>query len=406
MELEQAVFRMIEVMLRDPGIQALANEASKILERPLWLTDLNFHFLTDPAAVYPVGKTLEESYRFGMIRKESLAYLHRKKITETINQHEGPYVYFDESVGSTFAVTAVRVKDVVVAYLVAGEAERPIGEFDIAFLNRLKDIMSLELQRHSPALQGSRSVPSLVMSEMLERKCSTMEHVYNRLEAAKYAISQNLRLIVVCRAGEEADDFPWSTVSEQIASVFQRSLYTEYHGRLILLMNQDNDMSGYQTEQLGQILRLGNLKAGVSYRFQDLAQLYRIYGEVRNLIDTMERLNARRPLYRYEECIVELAASHLAGKLDPHSIARGSISKLIDYDRQYGQEALLTLKAYVERSFNIKRAAEKLHVHENTMRYRVNRIEEIMGIELDNSRSIFELVLALTLLEFDQAKEK
>lgn len=406
MELEQAVFRMIEVMLKDPGIQTLANEASKILERPLWLTDLNYHFLTDPAAVYPVGKGVLESYRFGMIGKESLTYLNSKKITDAVNQHEGPYVYFDESVSSTLVVTAVRVRDVVVAYLAAGEAERPVGEFDIAFLNHLKDIMSLELQRHSPVLQGSRSVSSLVMSEMLERRCSTMEHVYNRLEAAKYTICQNLRLVIVRRVDEGKDDFPWSTVLEQIASVFQRSLYAEYHGRLVLLMNQDNDMSDYQAEQLEQILRYGNLKAGVSFRFQDLARLYHVYGEVRDLLVTMERLNVKKVLYRYEECIVEMAASHLIGRLDPHSIAGDSISKLIDYDRQYGQETLPTLKAYVECSFSIKRTAEKLHIHENTMRYRVSRVEEITGLKLDSSRNVFELMLALTMLEFDRAKEK
>ena len=406
MELEQAVFHMIEVMLKDPGLQALANEASRILKRPLWLTDLNYHFLTDPGAVYPVNEELMEGYRFGMLGKERLVYLHRKNITELINMHEGPYVYFDESLGNTLAVAAVRIKDVLVAHLVAGETDTPIGESDIAFLNRLKDIMALEIQRHSPALQGSRSVSSLVMSEMLERECSTMGHVYNRLEAAKYTIRQNLRLVVVCRIDEETDDFPWSTVSEQMALVFQRSLYTEYRGRLVLLMNQDSDMSGYQAEQLEQILRRGNLKAGVSYRFQDLALLYHVYCEVRDLINTMERLNVRKAMYRYEECIVEMAASHLAGKLDPHSIAGDSISKLITYDQQYGQEALPTLKAYVECSFNIKRTAEKLHIHENTMRYRAGRLGQIMGIDLDNSRNVFELVLALSLLDLDRAKEK
>ena len=111
-------------------------------------------------------------------------------------------------------------------------------------------------------------------------------------------------------------------------------------------------------------------------------------------------------MYRYEECIVEMAAFHLAGKLDLCSIAGGAITKLIEYDRQYGQEALPTLKAYVECSFNIKRTAKRLHVHENTMRYRASRLEEITGLELDNSRNIFELVLALTLLEFNRAKEK
>lgn len=191
-----------------------------------------------------------------------------------------------------------------------------------------------------------------------------------------------------------------------MALVFQQSLYTEYHGRLVLLINQDNDMSDSQAEQFEQILRRGNLKAGVSYRFQDLERLYQVYCEVRDLIDTMGRLNIRKAMYRYEECIVEMVASQVAGKLDPHSIAGGAISKLIVYDQQNGQESLLTLKTYMDCSFDIKRTAEKLHVHENTMRYRVSRLEQITGLKLDNSRNIFELVLALTLMGFDRASGK
>lgn len=97
MELEQAVFRMIEIMLKDQGIQKLADEASKVLGRPLWLTDLNYHFLTNPKAVYPVDRQLTESYRSGMIGRENLVYLHREKIIDAISHQPGSYVYYDES---------------------------------------------------------------------------------------------------------------------------------------------------------------------------------------------------------------------------------------------------------------------------------------------------------------------
>lgn len=40
MKLEQAIFHMTEVMLRDLGMQNIVDEASKIMERPLWLTNL------------------------------------------------------------------------------------------------------------------------------------------------------------------------------------------------------------------------------------------------------------------------------------------------------------------------------------------------------------------------------
>lgn len=396
---------MTEVMLRDLGMQNIVDEASKIMERPLWLTNLNYHFLTNPGAIYPVNEKLMESYRFGMIEKERLLYLHHKKITDAINRNKGPYVYFDEILNSTLAVTAVRIKDIVVAHLVACETDTPIGEFDIAFLNRLKDVISLELQRNSPSKVESKSVISLVLNEMLERQCSTMNRVYNRLEAAKYTLGKDFRLIIICREIDEQEDFPWSTVAGQMDSLFWRTISTDYCGHLVILINQDNDITDYQIEQFSQALRHSNLKAGISYQFHDLAKLYQVYCEVLELISIKEQMNSMEHLYRYEDCIVDMAAAQLVDKLDIHSIAGDAIAKVIAYDKKYGQEAMPTLKAYVGCSFNVKRTAKKLHVHENTMRYRVKRLEEIMGIDLDNSRNIFELVLALKILELERTKE-
>ena len=404
MKLEQAVFHMTDVMLRDPGIQEIADEASKILGLPLWLTNLNYHFLTNPGAVYPVDERLMEGYRFGMIAKECLLYLHHKKMTETINQHKGPYVFFDESLHSTLAVTAVRIKDIVVAHLVVREVDAPIREFDIAFLNRLKDIISLELQRNFSARLESTSVTSLVLNEMLERKCSTMDRVYNRLEAAKYTLGKDFRLIIVCREIDDQEDFPWSTVAGQMDSLFWGTVSTDYCRCLVILLNQDTDITDYQIEQFSQVLRYSNLKAGISYRFHDLANLYQVYCEVQDLISIKEQMNSAERLYRYEDCIVDMAAAQLVGKLDKHSIAGDAIAKVAAYDKRYTQEVMSTLKAYVACSFNIKRTAEKLHVHENTMRYRAKRLEEIIGIDLTDSRYIFELVLALKIMEINASR--
>ena len=108
---------------------------------------------------------------------------------------------------------------------------------------------------------------------------------------------------------------------------------------------------------------------------------------------------------RYEEYIPEIAAHLLSGKIDQDSIAEGAISKLLEYDRKYGQESMKTLQALACCAFNVKRTAAMLHVHKNTMRYRVNRLEEILGISFDDSRNVFELTLALTMYQLDPPRE-
>ncbi len=60
-----------------------------------------------------------------------------------------------------------------------------------------------------------------------------------------------------------------------------------------------------------------------------------------------------------------------------------SIGKLIEYDKEHGTNYLETLKIYLDNNQNIKKTAKFLFVHYNTIRYRINRILEILGNFLD-----------------------
>ncbi|OLS01789.1 PucR family transcriptional regulator [Tissierella creatinophila] len=69
------------------------------------------------------------------------------------------------------------------------------------------------------------------------------------------------------------------------------------------------------------------------------------------------------------------------------------LGKIIEYDKETNMELMETLKALIEENFNIKKASEKLFIHYNTLRYRIERIKEL-GIEIKDGFFIGELVLA------------
>ena len=57
-----------------------------------------------------------------------------------------------------------------------------------------------------------------------------------------------------------------------------------------------------------------------------------------------------------------------------------------------------TLRTYVESGGNISEVAGRLHVHENTVRYRIGQIEKVLGARLTDPRTAAEIVLALQCL--------
>ena len=54
-----------------------------------------------------------------------------------------------------------------------------------------------------------------------------------------------------------------------------------------------------------------------------------------------------------------------------------------------------TLAAWLDRQGNVAEVAEQLHVHPQTVRYRMGQLRELFGDELEDPRARFELGLAL-----------
>ena len=61
----------------------------------------------------------------------------------------------------------------------------------------------------------------------------------------------------------------------------------------------------------------------------------------------------------------------------------------LDEDRRAGGTLATTLRAFAAADLNLRVAAERLHVHLNTARYRLNRVEERTG---RNPRHIADLL--------------
>lgn len=61
------------------------------------------------------------------------------------------------------------------------------------------------------------------------------------------------------------------------------------------------------------------------------------------------------------------------------------VSLLVEHDRAAGSELVASLLAYLEEFGDVRAAAERLHVHPNTLRYRVRRASAVSGIDLSDT---------------------
>lgn len=96
-----------------------------------------------------------------------------------------------------------------------------------------------------------------------------------------------------------------------------------------------------------------------------------------------------------------------AGELDSHVLLLASVpdevrrtfrerllGPLLEYDAKHGSQLVPTLEAFLAASGSWRVCAERLHVHVNTLRYRIQRIERITGRDLGSLESRVDFFLA------------
>ncbi|MFI7128481.1 PucR family transcriptional regulator [Nonomuraea sp. NPDC050153] len=83
----------------------------------------------------------------------------------------------------------------------------------------------------------------------------------------------------------------------------------------------------------------------------------------------------------------------------PASVRRSFRDHLLgpveEYDARHGSELLRTLDIFLETCGSWQRTADELYVHVNTLRYRMQRIEELTGRRMSSMRDRTDLYLAL-----------
>jgi sugar diacid utilization regulator/putative methionine-R-sulfoxide reductase with GAF domain len=81
------------------------------------------------------------------------------------------------------------------------------------------------------------------------------------------------------------------------------------------------------------------------------------------------------------------------------SMVEVALGPLMLADARSGSEYVKTLEAYLGHDRHLQRTAGFLHLHVNTLRYRINRIQDLLGIDLHDVDTRFLLELAVRVNE-------
>jgi purine catabolism regulator len=76
------------------------------------------------------------------------------------------------------------------------------------------------------------------------------------------------------------------------------------------------------------------------------------------------------------------------------------VKPLIEYDEKKDSNLLETLEAYFNCNGNIKQVSQKMYIHYNTAIYRIDQIQKLLNVDLNNPDDRLNVEIALKLRNY------
>lgn len=135
--------------------------------------------------------------------------------------------------------------------------------------------------------------------------------------------------------------------------------------------------------------------AGLSTIAQTATQWSRAYDEADQALLLGRQLFGPRSFTSFSDLGVYRLLLELRDSAELQSFYHETLGTLIEHDRSNSGELLQTLEGYFAALGNLHQAADLLHIHRNTLIYRLRRIGEISGLSLKRSEDALALQIAL-----------
>ena len=134
---------------------------------------------------------------------------------------------------------------------------------------------------------------------------------------------------------------------------------------------------------------------GIGHLAPDLQDIPQSYREARQALEIGQRLFGEGNLHSFARLGIYRLLFHLYGQEELAHFYRETLGPLLDSDSRNNGALIETLEGFFRCNGNLSETARTMHLHRNSLLYRLGRIEELLGRSLEDSELRLSLQIAL-----------
>jgi hypothetical protein len=397
---------LMDCAARSRSIEPVINLAAARLNNSVVLVDSEFKVLSH-STIFPIDDPLwEENIRHGYCSYEFVSAVKQIPEVRDAKMTSDPVVVTCAASPLRKLSSKIFIDGKLVGILIMLEKESPITPDQIEILPVISRASGDAMARYAPFLiPGNTAYEKLLHNLLIGAPSESVLQV-------KGSLSKSSRFAALCirQSRYLGQKHLRQEVSRDLLAQFPKLRFTYHEGGIaaVLPLGGRPSISADEIACLERLAEAEHLRIGISDVFLELNQFARRYAQAKRALELSSRMHERSRVIVYTSWSFYDLLDHLQAseKFTGQSASQlgmfchPALSILNRYDVQNKTELYHTLDVFLRCDGILKDAADALYIHRNSLRYRMERIQELTGVDLTDGSVRFLLQMSFQIDRF------
>ncbi len=411
--------KLMSVVLSGGGLKDICSMLNGIVENPVLVKDYVFGRHVKAA----VGDKESNAAKSMLKSIESSKNI----FADVLSGIKEPYIKISEkSVEDSQKLIQRLVFPIAAGQKIYGEIQilglsREINQVDVRAVQYTCAIIALEIIKQISVFEVESRHRNEFMEELLSIDPSLHMAAIERAEAFGLTEDYSYMLLSISmerggRLSEDASQSKGSLLKRKLISALENE--AEGKSKVLVASRGDNItvLLGFNNSDCAESVkeRLNKLaeKAheiinstegevscfiGISRPCRQLSELHKKNEEAKKAL-SFSRIFKNRKTMHYDDLGIFrlLCIEHQESEIK--KFCHETVLPLLEYDKNKDGELIKTLRTYFECGGNLKQVCKQMYIHYNTILYRIQKIQQITGVDLSDSNARLNLEISLKIM--------
>ncbi|UWG97786.1 helix-turn-helix domain-containing protein [Dehalobacter sp. DCM] len=401
----RVVFEHLLTLIRDDaGLQSLTDAIAACLMNPVAVFARGLKLLS-----HSQNHAINEQYWLdteikGYLEMEGNTSYYLKEQAKLSAINKTPFIFYMEGMQYRVASNVIIKGNQEIGIIQVYEYDHTITQGTLDLIEAICPYLAIEMSKNGYVNFNNGTMDVQLIVDLLENKIDNLQMLKNR--NLSLGLFDKFLFVLTLKPIESRFlvDEQLSKIRDQLNVILPFSNSLLYDKGIVSLISKYTDFP-YDSEketQLIALLREWNMCCGLSDSTHNILDTAKLYQQSLQAIKLGSLVAPGCCIYPYSHYALYDFLDYCQQNENIQSYHHPSVAILKEYDAKHQSALLRTLRTFINHQNNQMATVKQMYISRNTLLYRLNKIENLTNINLNDPDTLFHLQLTFKFMDYEK----